>query len=78
MFADFEVFDPAEASFTGMSEGHSVEGASLTAGFSQSPDKDAPLLVNEAFTVVADIRDLGSDLVLANIDWKVGGRHCLI
>lgn len=72
--SDFEIFDPAEASYTSVSESIEVSGAELTSGFSYVPSKDMLINHGDLFNVSVDIRDLTSGMPLEDIAWKVSTR----
>jgi len=65
------VFDPSEAPFAATSASISVKEAALSSGFTSVPDKDMPVMVNDTFTAVVDIRDLSSQMVVEDIGWNV-------
>jgi len=67
---DFEIFDPASAVYSAVSETFSVSGAELSAGFNSVPDKDEPLMMGETFTALVDIRDMSSQWPIEQIDWR--------
>ncbi|XP_067950541.1 fibrocystin-L-like [Watersipora subatra] len=67
---DFEIFDPSEATYAAVSEAIALREAELTAGFSYVPDKDMPVMIDELFDAVVDIRDLSSLEILEDIAWK--------
>ena len=69
------MFDPEEASYSAVSDSLTIEEAEITAGFHSSPSKDTAVMVNAAFTAVAEIRDLSSGMKIEDIAWKVGRAY---
>ena len=71
MLVDFEIFDPAEATYSAVSSPINIAMAELDTGFSYVPDKDTPVMINDLFVAHVDIRDLSSQMRVEDITWAV-------
>ena len=64
-----------DANYTAVSSSLTIREAEITAGFYSSPDKDNAVIVNQTFTVVANIKDMSSEMMIEDIAWRVR-THC--